>query len=74
MRNLTNVFPVVVALCLYTGHAPAIAQEAADREDATNSLYYPPLPDLPRIQYLASFSFASDIEVKEEKKKREGER
>jgi len=68
MRNLMNVFAVVIALCLYAGHAPAIAQEAAESEDATNSLFYPPLPDLPRIQYLASFSFASDVEEKEEKK------
>jgi DNA-binding beta-propeller fold protein YncE len=50
------------------GHAPVFAQEAAADEDAPKPLFYPPLPDLPRIQYLASYSFASDVEDKEEQK------
>jgi DNA-binding beta-propeller fold protein YncE len=53
---------------MYAWHAPAIAQEAAANEDTARPLFYPPLPDLPRIQYLASYSFASDVEEKEEKK------
>jgi sugar lactone lactonase YvrE len=47
---------------------PAVAQEAADSEATTASLFYPSLPDLPRVQYLASYSFASDVEEKKEEK------
>ena len=46
----------VVAWCV-----PARAQEE-------KPLFYPPLPDAPRIQYLKSYSVASDVKEKEEKK------
>lgn len=54
-------FYIVVFLCLTASHAPASAQDA-------DTLFYPPLPDAPRVQYLTSFSVAADVEEKKEKK------
>jgi DNA-binding beta-propeller fold protein YncE len=47
-----------------------VAQESAVGDDDTSTLFYPSLPDAPRIQYLTSFSVAGD--VREEKKKKSG--
>ena len=35
MRNLTRALTAVIALCMSAGYAPALAQEAAENEDAT---------------------------------------
>jgi len=48
--------------------APAIAQDSTDSEENTSTLFYPSLPDSPRIQYLTSFSVASDVKEKKQKK------
>ena len=46
------------------------AQDPEDGEEETVTLFYPPLPDAPYIQYLTNFSNAGD--VREKKKKRGG--
>jgi len=63
------VFPVIACLCMAAWLEPAPAQDSADGEDAEATLFYPPLPDAPRIQYLTSYSVASDVKEKVEKKK-----
>jgi DNA-binding beta-propeller fold protein YncE len=47
--------------------APAVAQNSAGSENLVESLFYPSLPDAPRVQFLVSLSKADD--VKEEKEK-----
>ena len=53
-----------LSVCL----APANAQDSTDSEDDTSTLFYPSLPDAPRIQYLTSFSVAGDVKEKKQKK------
>jgi len=60
-RNSSLAFHFVVCFFVVVGHTPASAQDS-------ETLFYPPLPDAPRIQYLTSFSVAADVEEKEEKK------
>jgi len=63
---LKNIFliPFFLSVCL----VPAEAQDSRDSEDDTGTLFYPSLPEIPRIQFLTSFSVAAD--VREEKKKK----
>ena len=61
-RIETRAFRFVVCLCSLTVPSLASAQ-------ASETLFYPPLPDAPRVQYLTSFSVAADIE---EAKKKSG--
>jgi len=46
------------------------AQDVTDSEADASTLFYPSLPDAPRIQYLTSFKVAGD--VREKKKKKSG--
>jgi len=57
--NLVSL--IVVGLGMAAWFAPARAQD-------DQPLFYPPLPDAPRIQYLTSYTVASDVKEKEEKK------
>ena len=52
---------IVIGLGMLVWLVPARAQDDVP-------MFYPPLPDGPRIQYLTSYSRASDVEEKEEKK------
>ena len=52
---------LVIGLGMLVWLVPARAQDDVP-------MFYPPLPDGPRIQYLTSYSRASDVEEKEEKK------
>ncbi len=69
-RNLNLKIRFLIAFFLSACMAPAFAQDSADSADDTSALFYPSLPDAPRIQYLTSFSVAGD--VKEKKKKKGG--
>jgi len=64
--NVKFVFllPFFLGVCL----VPAEAQDRRDSDDENATLFYPSLPEIPRVQFLTSFSVASD--VKEEKKKK----
>ena len=64
--KLKNIFliPFFLSVCL----VPAKAQDSRDSEDDTGTLFYPSLPEIPRIQFLTSFSVAAD--VREENKKK----
>jgi len=53
-----------ISVCL----VPAKAQDSADSEEDTSTLFYPSLPEAPRIQYLTSFSVAGDVKEKKQKK------
>ena len=57
-----RAFHVVVFLCSVIWYSVATAQES-------ETLFYPPFPDAPRVQYLTSFSVATDVE---EAKKKSG--
>ena len=46
----------------------AQAQDTDDEAEITAALFYPALPQSPRIQYLTSFSVAKDIKEKKKKK------
>ncbi|HHJ15238.1 MAG TPA: 6-bladed beta-propeller [Gammaproteobacteria bacterium] len=48
---------VILALALLTGCA------GTPRPDDTGALFFPPPPDLPRLQYLTRFSTPSDVET-----------
>ena len=52
---------MVVGVGALAWFGPASAQD-------DKPLFYPPLPDAPRVQYLTSFSVASDVKEKKEKK------
>jgi len=54
-------FHFIICLGMAVWCVPASAQDG-------KPLFYPPLPDAPRIQYLTSFSVASDVKEKEQKK------
>jgi len=58
----------VVSLCLALWLVPASAQDFTESGTETEVLFYPPLPDAPRIQYLTSFSVAADVQEKKKKK------
>ena len=53
-----------MSVCL----VPAKAQDSTGSEDGTSTLFYPSLPDAPRIQYLTSFSVAGDVKEKKQRK------
>jgi sugar lactone lactonase YvrE len=57
--NLVSL--IVICFGFFAWLAPARAQD-------DKPLFYPPLPDAPRIQYLTSFSVASDVKDEDEKK------
>jgi len=65
LRNRALIL-LFISVCL----VPVQAQDSTNNEDDTSTLFYPSLPDAPRIQYLTSFSVSAD--VKEEKKKKSG--
>ena len=61
-KTRTNLVTLLVAgLGVAAWVTPALAQDE-------KPLFYPPLPDAPRIQYLTSYTVPSDVEEKEEKK------
>ena len=63
IRTRSNlVFQVVIGLGMLASLIPARAQDDVP-------LFYPPLPDGPRIQYLTSYSGASDVGKEDEKKR-----
>jgi len=64
--NLRSHFLILFFLSVFL--IPAKAQDATDSEDDTSALFYPSLPDAPRIQYLTSFSVAGDVKEKKQKK------
>ena len=64
--NLRSHFLILffLSVCL----VQAKAQDATDSEDDTGTVFYPALPDAPRVQYLTSFSVAGDVKEKKQKK------
>lgn len=62
MKTQTIVVSMLVAgLSAAAWASPVLAQDE-------RPLFYPPLPDAPRIQYLTSYTVPSDVKEKEEKK------
>jgi len=59
--RLNPVFPILIGLAMFAWLVPVRAQDDVP-------LFYPPLPDGPRIQYLTSYSGASDVKAEGEKK------
>lgn len=47
--------------------APAGAQNQQDSEPDSSTLFYPPLPDAPRVQFLRGYAFAADVRDKQKK-------
>lgn len=68
MQHVTRTNSNLVSLLVVGLGATAWLTSAHAQDE--QPLFYPPLPDAPRIQYLTSFSVASD--VKEEGKKKGG--
>ena len=64
--NLIIHFLILFILPVFL--VPAKAQDPTVSEDDTSTLFYPSLPEAPRIQFLASFSVAADVEEKKKKK------
>ena len=61
---------IVLILALSFGYGcllPLQAQEADAAEEASPALFYPRLPEPPRIQYLTSFSVAKDIKAQKQR-------
>lgn len=65
--RLSSRIQFMGALCIVVWLVPVSAQNSADSEKLVDSLFYPSLPDAPRVQFLVSLSKAGD--VKEEKQK-----
>ena len=64
----TGFCGLILALTFGVGYLlPLQAQEADALEEATPALFYPRLPESPRIQYLTSFSVAKDIKAQKQK-------
>lgn len=66
LSNLRNHFLALFILPVFL--VAANAQEPTDNENDASALFYPSLPDAPRIQFLTSFSVAADVEEKKKKK------
>jgi len=73
MRNQTSrrsdpTYYFAVCVCIALWSLPANAQDASDESNQADTLFYPALPDAPRIQYLTSYSVAADVREKKKKK------
>jgi hypothetical protein len=66
MQHVTRTKSILVSL-IAIGFGTVAWLTPASAQDE-KPLFYPPLPDAPRIQYLTSYSVASDVKEKEEKK------
>jgi hypothetical protein len=66
--NRTHLNYLLMALVLSLAPLQmAAAQNDVDEDGDNAPLFYPALPEAPRIQYLASFSVSGDVKEKEEK-------
>lgn len=73
MRYLTSRrsglrYCLAACVCITVWSLPTSAQDSVGTNNPAETLFYPPLPDAPRIQYLTSYSVAADVREKEKKK------
>lgn len=66
MLQITRTQTDLISLLVFCFCMAAWATPASAQDDKT--LFYPPLPDAPRIQYLTSYSVPSDVKEQEQKK------